>query len=112
MDVYHGRWGIEELYKVSKHIFIVEDFHAKNERGVKQELFAHFVLITMNRLFANRADTEINSGQISAPFDPHGASICAPSTAAMAGRKTCIHVLVNSRVLEASHLRPDEATWM
>jgi len=100
MDVYHGRWGIEELYKVSKHIFVVEDFHAKNERGVKQELFAHFVLITMNRLFANRADIEINSCQISAPFDPHGSSICAPPTAAMASRKTnfknCIHVLERS----------------
>lgn len=100
MDVYHGRWGIEELYKVSKRIFVVEDFHAQTERGVKQELFAHFVLITMNRLFANRADTEINFGQISAPFDPHGSSNCPPSTVAMAGLKTnfknCIHVLERS----------------
>jgi len=100
MDVYHGRWGIEELYKVSKHIFVVEDFHAKNERGVKQELFAHFLLITMNRLFANRADIEINSCQISTPFDPLGSSICAPPTAAMTSRKTnfknCIQVLERS----------------
>ncbi|MFB3126374.1 MAG: IS4 family transposase, partial [Candidatus Acidiferrales bacterium] len=51
MDVYHARWGVEELYKVSKRLFTIEDFHAKTERGVKQELFAHFVLITMNRLF-------------------------------------------------------------
>ena len=100
MELYHGRWGIEELYKVSKHIFVVEDFHAKTERGVKQELFAHFVLITMNRLFANRADTALNSGPIAAPCDPHGSSLCAPSPAAMAGRKTnfknCIHVLARS----------------
>lgn len=100
MDVYHGRWGIEELYKVSKRIFVVEDFHAETERGVKQELFAHFVLITMNRLFANRADTEINSGQLCAPFDPHGSSSCPPSTVAMTGLKTnfknCIHVLERS----------------
>jgi len=60
MAVYHARWGIEELYKVSKRIFVIEDFHARTERGVKQELFAHFVLITMNRLFANRADGELN----------------------------------------------------
>jgi hypothetical protein len=100
MDVYHGRWGIEELYKVSKHIFVVEDFHAKNERGVKQELFAHFVLITMNRLFANRADAEINSRQSTTSADSHGSSIGAPPTAAMASRKTnfknCIHVLARS----------------
>lgn len=100
MDVYHGRWGIEELYKVSKQIFVVEDFHAKNERGVKQELFAHFVLITMNRLFANRADAEINSRHSTTSADSHGSSIGAPSTDAMAGRKTnfknCIHVLARS----------------
>jgi len=60
MDVYHSRWGIEELYKISKRLFVVEDFHAKTERGVKQELFAHFVLITLNRLFTNRADIELN----------------------------------------------------
>jgi hypothetical protein len=40
---------------------------------VKQELFAHFVLITLNRLFANRADLELNSGQRS-PSGPNEAS--------------------------------------
>jgi hypothetical protein len=100
MDVYHGRWGIEELYKVSKRVFIVEDFHAKTERGVKQELFAHFVLVTMNRLFANRADTELNGGHTSARFDPQDSSHRTPLTAAVPGRKTnfknCIHVLERS----------------
>lgn len=38
-------WNLE-LYKVSKRIFIIDDFHGQTERGVKQELFAHFVLIT------------------------------------------------------------------
>ena len=97
MEVYHGRWGIEELYKISKHIFVVEDFHAKTERGVKQEIFAHFVLVTMNRLFANRADTELNPGQTATAFDPDASSSRDPSTAAMPGRKTnfknCAHVL-------------------
>jgi hypothetical protein len=60
IEVYHSRWGIEELYKVSKRIFIIEDFHAKSERGVKQEIFAHFALITMNRIFANQADIDLN----------------------------------------------------
>lgn len=55
-EAYHARWGIEELYKVSKQIMAVEEFHAKTLRGVKQELYAHFVLITMNRIFANHAD--------------------------------------------------------
>jgi len=60
IDIYHARWGVEELYKVSKHIFSIEDFHAKSERGVKQEIFAHFALITMNRIFANHADADLN----------------------------------------------------
>jgi hypothetical protein len=95
MEVYHGRWGIEELYKVSKHIFIVEDFHARTERGVKQELFAHFVLVTMNRLFANRSDTELNPEAAAAPSQPHDSS--AAKTLPQLDRKTnfknCVHVL-------------------
>lgn len=55
-DLYHARWGIEELYKLSKLLIDVEDFHAKTERGVKQELFAHFVILTLSRIFANQTD--------------------------------------------------------
>jgi len=54
--VYHARWGIEELYKVSKNLIDVGDFHGRSERMVKQELFAHFVLITMSRLCANESE--------------------------------------------------------
>jgi hypothetical protein len=55
-DLYHSRWGIEELYKISKVLIDVEDFHAQTERGVKQELFAHFVIITLCRIFSNHTD--------------------------------------------------------
>lgn len=65
IDIYHSRWGVEELYKVSKRIFLIEDFHAKTKRGVKQEIFAHFVLITMNRIFANQADVDLNQSSTS-----------------------------------------------
>jgi len=51
---------VEELYKISKYIFSIEDFHAKSERGVKLGIFAHFALITMNRIFANQADKDLN----------------------------------------------------
>ena len=60
-DLYHCRWGIEELYKISKVLIDVEDFHAQSERGVKQELFAHFVLITLHRIFANHTEAGLNS---------------------------------------------------
>ncbi len=98
MEVYHSRWGVEELYKVSKRVFIIEDFHARTERGVKQELFAHFVLMTMNRLFANRADLELNG------VDPHAPPLEPteqdPSTGGtpriQTNFKNCIHVVQKS----------------
>ncbi len=60
-EVYHARWGIEELYKISKNMLIVDDFHGRSERAVKQELFAHFVLITMSRLCTNESENLLNS---------------------------------------------------
>lgn len=103
MDAYHGRWGIEELYKVSKRIIDVEDFHAKSERGVKQEVFAHFALITMSRLFATEADGSLNANDTSGSPSPK-ASSNAPNTTLAKGDlrtnfKNCIHVF-------ARHLEP------
>ncbi|TXL21496.1 hypothetical protein BMR06_00165, partial [Methylococcaceae bacterium HT5] len=60
-EVYHARWGIEELYKISKNMIVVDDFHGRSERTVKQELFAHFVLITMSRLCTNESENLLNS---------------------------------------------------
>tara|TARA_R110001583_G_C5643309_1_gene408081 strand:+ start:208 stop:2490 length:2283 start_codon:yes stop_codon:yes gene_type:complete len=60
-DVYHSRWGIEELYKISKQLMSIEDFHGQSERGVKQELFAHFTLITLTRIFSNHSEDGLNS---------------------------------------------------
>jgi len=57
--VYHGRWGIEELYKISKRFIDVEDFHGKSERGVKQELYAHVLLINIARIFESEANKQL-----------------------------------------------------
>ena len=57
-DLYHGRWGIEELYKTSK--AVIEHFHAKSERGVRQELYAAFTLVTLTRQFVNQCDSDLN----------------------------------------------------
>lgn len=59
-QVYHARWGIEGLYAISKNLLSIEQFHAQTERGVKQELYAHFVLITLTRLFANHSEMDLN----------------------------------------------------
>lgn len=75
-NVYHARWGIEELYKISKSVIEIEDFHSRSDRGVKQELYAHFVLITLSRIFANQAEGDLNekllmksTDQTVVPFD-------------------------------------------
>ena len=52
----HGRWSIEELYKVSKQTVAVDEFHGQTERGVRQELYAHFNLIAMTRLLSGHGD--------------------------------------------------------
>ncbi len=50
-DLYHERWSIEELYKISKRVVDIEEFHSKTERGVKQEIYAHLLLINLSRFF-------------------------------------------------------------
>ena len=50
-SLYHERWNIEELYKISKKIVDIEEFHSKTERGVKQEIYAHLLLINLSRFF-------------------------------------------------------------
>lgn len=57
--VYHGRWGIEELYKISKEFIDIEDFHGKSERGVKQEVYAHMLLINLARIFEIETDKQL-----------------------------------------------------
>ena len=59
-DLYHGRWQVEEGFKTGK--AVIESFHAKSGRGVRQELYAAFTLITLARLFANRCDHDISHG--------------------------------------------------
>ena len=58
-DLYHERWSIEELYKISKGIIDIEEFHAKTERGVKQEIYAHLLLINLSRFFEFDAQNKL-----------------------------------------------------
>jgi hypothetical protein len=101
IDLYHSRWGVEELYKVSKQVFIIEDFHAETERGVKQEIFAHFALVTMNRIFANQADTDLNLPGGSLNIDAIAPVFSLPSSsqqfsAIKTNFKNCIQVFARS----------------
>ncbi len=55
-DFHHRRWSIEELFKVSKQAIVVDEFHGRTERGIRQELYAHFNLIAMTRLLSGPGD--------------------------------------------------------
>ena len=55
-DLYHGRWSIEELRKVSKSIVEVDQFHGRSERGAGRETFAHFNPVAATRVPANEGD--------------------------------------------------------
>jgi hypothetical protein len=101
IEIYHSRWGVEELYKISKRTFIIEDFHAQTERGVRQEIFAHFALITMNRIFANQADSDLNlSGGAASQNERDLLSITDPSNQPRPrfkiNFKSCIQVFTRS----------------
>ncbi len=52
---------MEELYKISKQLLQVESFHGRSEQAVKQELYAHFTLIAMARLFASHCERQFAS---------------------------------------------------
>lgn len=57
-EVYHIRWGHEEMIKISKVITGVTDLHSKTERGVKQELFAHFLIIALLKIIELQAQPQ------------------------------------------------------
>lgn len=58
--LYHERWGIEELYKISKNHLEIEQFHALSPRGIRQEVYAHIALISLTRVLTNAAEIDLN----------------------------------------------------
>ena len=48
-------------YKISNELLEIESFHSRSERTLKQELYAHFTLIAMARLFASRCERQFES---------------------------------------------------
>ncbi len=59
-DLDPARGGVEERYKTGT--FRIEAFPAPSERGVRPELYAAFVRITLARPFANRCDHDLDDG--------------------------------------------------
>lgn len=57
--LYHERWQIEELYNVSKMTLEIEHFHTKTQRGVRQELYVHLLLINISGFFEMSANDKL-----------------------------------------------------
>jgi hypothetical protein len=105
-EIYHGRWGIEELYKISKMFIEIEEFHAKTERGVRQELYAHILLINLSRFFEYEAQKLIipKKGKESGNTEKlDSANIFNPISMIKLNFKNCL--LVVGRNLEALILK-------
>ena len=84
-DLYHARWGIEELYKVAKRLVGLEPFHGQSERGVRQELWAACSLIAMARL-SPTTPSRISAAQPGRhPCRPTSATACARSASISKG---------------------------
>ncbi len=115
-DLYHGRWGIEELYKISKNFIDVENFHAQTERGVKHELYGHLLLINIARLFETDARTMLPSTHKKDDFQrAKGSHVTATPTAAPPFKinfKNCLGVV--GRHLENLMFAPKQliSTWL
>lgn len=105
-EVYHGRWGIEELYKISKKLIEIEDFHGKTERTVKQECYAHILFINIARIFEFETDENFPPPPPNLPNDHKGDSLksgywqsfCSEIKTIKVNFKNCLMVV--SRKLE------------
>lgn len=114
--LYHARWGIEELYKISKNWIEVEDFHSQTERGIKQELYGHVLLINIARIFELDAKNIPPCGgqtdDESLPMVEASSALLQPSASFKINFKNCLAVV--GRHLENLILAPKRTikTWL
>ena len=55
-DLYHKRWGIEEHYKIEKSLINIQNFHAKSEQGVLQEIYCATLLTNIARIMGSEVN--------------------------------------------------------
>lgn len=118
-DLYHQRWSIEELYKISKGTIGVDDFHGQNEWNVRQELYAHFNLIAMTRLFTGTgndllAERHEDNGERQATNFSHALAVVAANLEelllAHAGMVVrVVHRMAGEILRIRQRVRPDRA---
>lgn len=58
-NLYYKRWQIESHYRDEKCSMDLEHFHSKSVNGIKQELFASLIMMTMTRILMHQQTTDI-----------------------------------------------------
>jgi len=70
-QAYHGRWGHEEFYKSLKYHIKSIEFHGKNENFIRQEIYAGFNILALNRILSNSVEEKFKQNQRgNNPHDP------------------------------------------
>ena len=59
--LYHGRWSIGALYKISQRLLRVEQFHGRSDCTVQQELCANCTLVALTRLCAHGSEADLRA---------------------------------------------------
>jgi hypothetical protein len=62
-QTYHGRWGHEEFYKSLKYHIKSIEFHGKNENFIRQEIYAGFNILSLNRILSNSVEEKFKQNQ-------------------------------------------------
>ena len=70
-NLYYKRWQIESHYRDEKCLMDLNHFHSKSSNGIKQELFASRIMMTIARILMHSQTTDVNR----APQFKH--AICA-----------------------------------
>lgn len=69
-QAYHGRWGHEEFYKSLKHHIKSIEFHGKNENFIRQEIYAGFNILSLNRILSNSVEEKFEENDNGDSPDP------------------------------------------
>jgi len=69
-QAYHGRWGHEEFYKSLKYYIKSIEFHGKKENFIRQEIYAAFNILSLNRILSNSVEEKFKQNQRGNPQYP------------------------------------------
>jgi len=69
-QAYHGRWGHEEFYKSLKYHIKSIEFHGKKEDFIRQEIYAAFNILSLNRILSNSVEEKFTQNQRGNSQDP------------------------------------------